>query len=428
MIFGLGPLLGRRRPEHPDLRIGFLPTLDAATLLVAQARGYFQAEGLSVQLSRLTSWQRGRQQLANRELDAAHLPGSVPLMAHLGIDDFPLPLRTSFVLSLGGSSFAVQTRLFEEMQAFLPAGESVAPSDSLKALATVVRARLDQGQPKLRFAVSDFHANGSYDLRYCLAAAGIDPECDVDVQPVTPTRVGKSLRGEHYDGAWLAEPFGTQAAQAGSVHLLFSKHAFWNHSLSKVLAVPERMVKQYPRTYAALLRSLLNATVWLEGHREEALELMASRHGLDQRADSLGAMVSGIDTLAGADPHDLAFDAGAPGFPWYSQAVWYLGQMIRWGDYDQVMDFKKTAQAVYLPKHYRDAARELSLPYPTIGYKTEGEHPGSWVLEEASEPIGMGADLFFDRRLYKPRQTMKYLNGLDISHISAPLDAMWAIR
>ncbi|MGJ8669088.1 MAG: CmpA/NrtA family ABC transporter substrate-binding protein [Oceanococcus sp.] len=429
MKFSLGRLVGGRFSQHPALRIGYLPTLDAAVLLVAQARGEFQREGLKVTLSRQTSWQRARKLLASGDLHAAHMPGTIPLCAHLGIGGPRVPLRTAFVLSLGGASFGLHRRWVSQLHdAGLPSVAPVPPVQSFQALAALIRCRKEAGEPRLRFAVSDRYSNGSYDLRYCLASVGIDPNNDIELAPLTPNRVLKSLRADNYDAAWLDEPWGSLAAQDGLVELLFSKHAMWNHSLGKVLAIHDRFLQRYPRTHRALLRALMRASAWLEEHRDEARELLADRHALQLPESVLHACGEGISTLAGTHSRDLVFHQVAANFPWYSHAVWYLGQMIRWGDFDQVLDFKKTAQEVYLPKIYREVARELDMAYPSMGYKDEGVHDQDWHHDEASKSLHLGSDLFFDGRLYKPRQTMKYLNGLEISHIKAPLDAMWAIR
>ncbi len=428
MILKIGGFLNRRGPERSRLRIGYVPTLDAAVLLVAQAKGFFANENLQVQLSRLGSWQKVAEKLATRELDAAQMSGTEPLVAHLGMHGQHWPLRTACVLALGGSGFAVTPALMRQIHAAAADADSADAQVLMKALAQVVQARREAGEPALRFAVTDAYSVGSYDLRYCLASVGIDPCLHVEIVPITPMRMLATLRGGHYDGAWLDEPYGRLAQAEGQMSLLLSKQAFWNHSLGKVLAVHESFIRRHPRSHAALLRAVLSAAEWIESYREEAVELLASRHALDLEPAALMSLVEGLPAQASAGPQDLVIASGAANFPWYSQAVWYLGQMIRWGDYSQVMDFKKTAQAVFQPRYYRDAARDLSLPHPSIGYKNEGEHAGEWQLEEASQPISMGSDLFFDRRIYKPRQTMRYLNGLEISHIAAPLDAMWAIR
>ncbi|MFI4936323.1 MAG: ABC transporter substrate-binding protein, partial [Caulobacterales bacterium] len=55
------------------LRLGFVPLVDSAALLVAQARGFFAAEGLSVELSREVSWATVRDKVAVGALDGAHM-------------------------------------------------------------------------------------------------------------------------------------------------------------------------------------------------------------------------------------------------------------------------------------------------------------------------------------------------------------------
>lgn len=427
MIFKLRGLFGRAAAQH-TLRIGYLPTLDAAPLLIAQARGLFKKQDLNVSLQRQTSWSRAAQKLAERELDAAHLPGTLPLATELGLTGVSAPLRTAFVLAQGGSSFSLSPDVLRTLQVGMSADAPPSVSGVMQALRTLVCERQACGAAKLRFVVGDLHDNSHYDLRYCLASAGIDPVADVQIVALTPGRLLRSLQSGKYDGAWVDEPYGSLAAAQGLLEPVFSKHAFWNHSQSKVLVVHDEFVRRRGALHKRLLKALLLAVTWADGHREEAVDLLSQKTALGVDPHALQGLVSGIDSLCGAHPEDINLSASVASFPWYSQAVWYLGQMIRWGDYREVLDFKKTAQAVYLPRVYREAARELDLPHPSIGYKNEGEHAQRWQLEEASQPIPMGPDLFFDGRVYKPRQTMKYLNGLEISHISAPLDAMWAIR
>ncbi len=413
-----------RRPERGSLAIGFLPTLDAAVLAIADARGYFADEQLSVKLVRDTSWHHLRDQLVDGRLQAAHMPGTLPLTTSLGIDYPATPLRTAFVLSLNGSSFAITA----DLAAQLAISKRARPAAQGRALAALVVQRAEEGLPRLRFAVTGRSSIGSYDLRHWLAEAGIDPAHDVELVAITPSRVLASLRAGRYDGAWLDEPFGTAAVNEGLMEVLFSKHAFWNNSLGKALVVTECWAQGNPRAHRALLRALLRAARWLDENRSEAAELLAQPAYLNAPAVLLNDALHGSRLRARSAEESVGFSRFTANFPWYSQPVWYLGQIIRWGDYADVLDFKKTAQAVYLPKLYREAARDLQIAYPTIGYKDEGQNSLSWRLDEASEPIDMGPDRFFDGRIYQPRETMRYINGLQISHIRAPLDAMWAIR
>ena len=141
MIIKLSGLLGRRKPAHPSLRLGYLATVDAALLLVARAQGFFEQEGLDVSLSRQTSWHRSRAKIAAGELLRAHMPGTAPLCASLGIGGDVLPLRTAFVLSLGGSSFGLHARWVQALQDAGLGHRRGTPAQSLLALA-VLPARM----------------------------------------------------------------------------------------------------------------------------------------------------------------------------------------------------------------------------------------------------------------------------------------------
>ena len=55
------------------LRLGFVPLTDSAPLVVAKERGFFEAEGLKVELSREVSWATIRDKVAVGALDGAHM-------------------------------------------------------------------------------------------------------------------------------------------------------------------------------------------------------------------------------------------------------------------------------------------------------------------------------------------------------------------
>ena len=68
------------------------------------------------------------------------------------------------------------------------------------------------------------------------------------------------------------------------------------------------------------------------------------------------------------------------------------------------------------------AAKELGVPCPTIDYKTEGTHSGPWTLNEATKPIAMGADRFFDGMTYDPKKLISYLRGFKVNAMKVSLD------
>ena len=104
----------------------------------------------------------------------------------------------------------------------------------------------------------------------------------------------------------------------------------------------------------------------------------------------------------------LIYHRYAASFPWRSHAVWFLTQMLRWGQIDGSVDISAVADAVYRPDLFRLAAADLGEAAPLVDEKVEGAHPDDWRLDEATSPIRMGPDLFFDGRLFDAAQPAKY--------------------
>ena len=108
-------------------------------------------------------------------------------------------------------------------------------------------------------------------------------------------------------------------------------------------------------------------------------------------------------------------------FPWRSHAEWFITQMYRWGQIDTAIDIKKTAAEVYRPDIYREAAKELGVAFPTVDHKREGGHSGDWTLTQATAPIAMGPDRFFDGMQFDPDQLMAYLDGFRVKAMKVAL-------
>jgi len=111
-------------------------------------------------------------------------------------------------------------------------------------------------------------------------------------------------------------------------------------------------------------------------------------------------------------------------FPWRSHAIWFLTQMVRWGQIDKPINFAKVAEAVYRPDIYREAAKLAGVAVPTIDMKTEGTHAGAWTLDKASAPIAMGADRFFDGQTFDPGKPIDYLKAFKVHAMKVDMAAL----
>ena len=104
---------------------------------------------------------------------------------------------------------------------------------------------------------------------------------------------------------------------------------------------------------------------------------------------------------AGGQADVSVFFANAANFPWRSHALWFLGQMRRWGYVGADVDHAAAA-AIFRPDFVAEAARALGLSVPESWLKDEGSHAAAWQLPANPAPIAMGPDLFMDGARFVP--------------------------
>ncbi len=122
------------------IRIGFIPLVDAAALIVAVDKGYTAAEGLDVTLVREVSWSNVRDKLNIGLFDAAHLLAPVAIASSLGIGHVKVPIVAPFALGVNGNAITVTPALYASIMAKLE-GDRFDPMATALALARVVAER-----------------------------------------------------------------------------------------------------------------------------------------------------------------------------------------------------------------------------------------------------------------------------------------------
>lgn len=420
--------------EKIALTLGFIPLTDCAPLVIAKEHGLFEKHGLDVTLSKETSWANIRDKVALGILDGAQMLAPMPLAMTLGLGPIHKPMVTALALDLNGNAITVSNALYERMQRTDAAAMHERPL-SARALKSVIEADRQAGRPPLTFAMVFPESTHNYELRYWMAAAGIDPDNDVRLVVVPPPQMVGRLEQGDIDGYCVGEPWNAQAVQAGIGRTLITKYEIWNNSPEKVLGVTQEWAEQHPNTHHALLLALLEACRWLDepDHRIEAASLIsrsvyvnAPEHVV--RMSMTGTFQYAADEMPRAMPDFNVFHRYAANFPWRSHAVWFLTQMLRWGQLDRAIDLQAAAAEVYRPDLYRKAAAQLGLPSPAIDAKTEGRHTAVWKLYEGESSLPMGADRFLDGRLFDPSQATDYLRGFEIQHMNVDADQLAALN
>ncbi|MBM4245671.1 MAG: ABC transporter substrate-binding protein [Deltaproteobacteria bacterium] len=409
--------------EKSSLRLGFVPLLDAAPLVVAKERGFFRRHGLDVELSRERSWANVRDNLEAGRLDAAQMLAPMTLAATLGAGARAVPMVTALSLGLNGNAITVSRSLLGRMQEIDPPAmrRSPVPARALKAVLDEDRRR---GRPPLAFAVVYPFSAHNYELRYWLATGGVDPDRDLEIRTVPPSAMVEALADGTIDGYCVGEPWGAYAAHGACGHAIVRTYDVWNNAPEKVLGVTRAWAERHPCTHRALVRALIEAARWIDRpeNRLETLHVIAGESFVDapvevlERALARAPSADGDATVAAG-----TFYRGAATFPWRSHAVWFLTQMLRWGQIDAPVDFAAVSAAVYRCEIYREAAEPLGVPVPLVDSKDEGVHDAPWLLGEATSPIAMGPDAFLDRRTFDPNEPLRYLAAFAATRAIAPL-------
>lgn len=404
----------KRNLEKPRLALGFIPLTDCAPLVIAQEKGIFSRYGLEVTLSKETSWANIRDKVALGILDGAQMLAPMVLGMSCGVGPVRKPMITALSLDLNGNAITVSNALYASMYACAPLEASV-PGRSAHVLKQVIDARRYAGEKPLTFATVFPTATHTYELRYWMASAGINPDRDVRLVVVPPPQMKARLESGDVDGFCVGEPWNAAVVHAGIGRTLITKYELWNNSPEKVLGVTQEWAEQYPHTHHALLLALLEAARWLDQPhcRREAAALIAC--GRYVQAPEEVVMMSMIGTYryaANEAPRALpdfnVFHRYAANFPWRSHAIWFLTQMVRWRQLRGPVNFRHIAETVYRPDLYRDAAVRFGIPVPGIDYKNEGEHSTAWSLDAN---ITLGSDLFMDGRTFNPSDPVGYLAG-----------------
>ena len=388
--------------QKTKLKLGFVPLADCAPLVVAKECGFFAAEGLSVELSREASWANIRDKVAAGALHGAQMLATMPMSMSLGLAAVRSATIAPMALSLGGNTITVASWLAERLAA--------AGGPANAALKTVMDEERRAGRPPLTFAMVYPFSTHHYELRYWLAAGGVDPDQDLRLIVAPPQHMPAHLSSGNIAGFCVGEPWGSLAEKMGIGRIVARSNDVFASRIEKVFGVTRAFAESCPETLQALLRALIGAAAWCETYRDGAADFISQPSCVNVPLDVVEAAL-----LA---PGAMAFHDNAANFPWRSQAVWMLTQMRRWKHVGDRTDLRRVAEDAYRPDLYRLAALSLKLPIPLVDYKSEGSHAGPWLLEEATGPITMGPDLLMDGARFDPASSPSEEQGKNKEHRS----------
>ncbi len=371
-------------PELEDLKFGFIKLTDMAPLAVAYEKGFFEDEGLYVTLEAQANWKVLLDRVIDGELDGAHMLAGQPLGATIGIGT-KAEVITAFSMDLNGNAITVSNDTWAQMKPFLSKesdGKIVHPIKA-DALKPVVQQYRDQGKPfnmGMVFPVSTHN----YELRYWLAAGGINPgyyapqsgdnsgqlKADVLLSVTPPPQMPATLEAGTIKGYCVGEPWNQQAVFKGIGVPVVTDYEIWKNNPEKVFGVSKAWAEKYPNTHIRVVKALIRAAHWLDennnANRSEAVAMLAKSQYVGADKEVIANSMTGTFEYEKGDKREVpdfnVFFRHNATYPYYSDAIWYLTQMRRWG---QIADAKSDdwymniAKEVYRPDIYQQAAESL---------------------------------------------------------------------
>ncbi|WP_238123069.1 MULTISPECIES: CmpA/NrtA family ABC transporter substrate-binding protein [unclassified Xanthobacter] len=424
------PVLAGPLPvEKDELKLGFIKLTDMAPLAIAKEKGFFEDEGLYVTLEPQANWKVLLDRVITGELDGAHMLAGQPIAATIGFGT-KADIVTPFSMDLNGNAITVSNAVWEMMKPKIPMGADGKPVHPIKAdaLKPVVEKFKAEGKPfnlGMVFPVSTHN----YELRYWLAAGGINPgyysptdvsgqiKADALLSVTPPPQMPATMEAGTIVGYCVGEPWNQAAVFKGIGVPVVTDYEIWKNNPEKVFGLTKEFTEKYPNTTLALTKALIRAAMWLDennnANRPEAVKILAKSEYVGADAKVIANSMTGTFEYEKGDKREVpdfnVFFRHNATFPYYSDAIWYLTQMRRWGQIpEQKPDawYAQTAKSVYKPDLYLKAAQALvdegkakasDFPFGSDGYKPatadfidgvsyDGRTPNAYI---DSLPIGL---------------------------------------
>jgi nitrate/nitrite transport system substrate-binding protein len=371
-------------PEKEELKFGFIKLTDMAPIAIAYEKGFFEDEGLYVTIESQANWKVLLDGVIDGRLDGAHMLAGQPIAATIGYGT-KAEIITPFSMDLNGNAITVSNEIWKQMKVNIPKQADGRPVHPIKAdaLKPVVEKYLDEGKPfnmGMVFPVSTHN----YELRYWLAAGDIHPgfyaphkgdtagkiNAQVLLSVTPPPQMPATMEAGTIYGYCVGEPWNQQAVFKGIGVPVVTDYEIWKNNPEKVFGITKAFAEKYPNTTIRLTRALIRAAKWLDennnANRPEAVKILSQSNYVGADYDVIANSMTGTFEYEKGDvrsvPDFNVFFRYNATYPYYSDAIWYLTQMRRWGQISDDMPdswYKDIAAKVYRPDIYMAAAQSL---------------------------------------------------------------------
>ena len=226
----------------------------------------------------------------------------------------------------------------------------------------------------------------NYEIRYWLAGAGINPGfyydpkkkeenipgvlgAEVELSVTPPPQMPATLEAGTIMGYCVGEPWNQQAVFKKIGVPVTTNYDIWKNNPEKVFGANKKWADKYPNTHLAVTKALIRAGHWLDAsieNRKEACKILSQPNYVGADYKVIANSMTGTFEFEAGDKRPMpdfnVFFRHNASYPWYSDCIWFLTQMRRWGQIKENHPdqwYFDMAKKIYLPAIYEKAAKAL---------------------------------------------------------------------
>ncbi len=347
---------GSDKPEKEEVRIGFIPLTDCASVVMASVLGFDKKYGVKIIPTKEASWAGVRDKLVNGELDMAHVLYGLVYGVHLGLGGPKKDMAVLMSLNNNGQAITLSKAL---------ADKGAVDGPSLARLMT---------REKREFTFAGTFPTGTHAMwmHYWLAAAGINPLSGAKLITVPPPQMVANMRVGNMDGFCVGEPWNQRAIMDGIGVTANTTQDIWRDHPEKTLGTTADFVKKHPNTCRAVMMAVLEASRWIDASLSNKMKMadtVAEKSYINTGVDAinqriLGRYSNGMGRTWDDPNHMKFFNDGAVNFPYLSDGMWFLTQHKRWGLLKEHPDYLAVARQINQIDLYKEVAGALRISVP----------------------------------------------------------------
>ncbi|RPH89958.1 MAG: bicarbonate-binding protein, partial [Chroococcales cyanobacterium metabat2.561] len=393
-------------PETTKIKLGYIPIVEAAPLIIAKEKGFFAKHGMpDVEVSKQANWGAARD---NVEIgaDAGGIDGGqwqmpMPYLISEGLitkNNVKVPMYVLAQLNTQGNGIAIAGK---------HEGKNIGLD--LKPAKDYILGMKTTGTP-FKAAYTFPKANQDFWIRYWLAAGGINPDTDINLIAVPAAQTVANMKTGTMDAFSTGDPWPARivADQIGFMSALTAE--IWPYHPEEYLAIRADWVDKNPKATKALLKGVMEAQQWLdqEANRAEAAAILAKPAYFNLKEEVIAGPLKGMQKMGDGKPEITDKNkgvfywkdpAGSVSYPYKSHDLWFLTESVRWGflPKETLTTASTLIDKVNREDLWKAAATELGVPAADIPTSTS-----------------RGVEKFFDGKTFDPANPQAYLDSLEI--------------